>query len=546
MLFVFLSVASCGRERDVMRPEQGDDAMSYVRMFENVMDSTAEYDAHHLDRIDRVRKELKENVTDAERYSLNRTMSELFDSFVCDSAIRYCDENIRLAKTMGDSSRVEASRLNKALLLARAGLFHEALSLQDSIALRRLPDELHGAYYRNYSNAYQYLSEYTSGTPFEARYARLSHVYGDSALAVEPAKSFIARSLRADRLIVSDSLKEAKAYIDVALRDYRSGEREYSVMASIMAYYFARVEQPDSMMKYLALSAISDVRGSIKENMAQRQLAEMLYERGDVKGANKLLKKSMADASYFAARMRSKQSSAMLPLVDSTYQEMQKAARHRVSIFIWVVCVLVVALVVAIIWVALSSRRLRRSNRRLEDARRELHALNGSIVLANEELSDANESLLVSNRIKQEYITRFMELSSGYISSLESYRRTLLRLYRGGRLEEMRRRLESKDAETEALKEFYETFDRAFLHIFPSFVTQFNALLRSDQQVESRDGVLTTGLRIHALIRIGLTDSSQIAALLRCSLTTVYTYRSRIRSAALDPSEFERNVLKIS
>lgn len=101
-------------------------------------------------------------------------------------------------------------------------------------------------------------------------------------------------------------------------------------------------------------------------------------------------------------------------------------------------------------------------------------------------------------------------------------------------------------------KQFYENFDEAFLNIFPDFCQHVNALLSPGGQIlpppePARGGKpsLTTELRILALMRLGITSNQLIASILRSGLTTVYTYRSRLKNRALDHDTFEEQVKRI-
>ncbi len=49
--------------------------------------------------------------------------------------------------------------------------------------------------------------------------------------------------------------------------------------------------------------------------------------------------------------------------------------------------------------------------------------------------------------------------------------------------------------------------------------------------------LLSPELRIYALVRLGVTDSTRIAAFLHYSPQTVYNYRFRVRSHSLLPKE---------
>ena len=57
--------------------------------------------------------------------------------------------------------------------------------------------------------------------------------------------------------------------------------------------------------------------------------------------------------------------------------------------------------------------------------------------------------------------------------------------------------------------------------------------------------IFVTELRILAAIRLGITDSGHIASLLNCASATVYTYRTKLRNAALDRDNFEQQVSRI-
>jgi DNA-binding CsgD family transcriptional regulator len=57
---------------------------------------------------------------------------------------------------------------------------------------------------------------------------------------------------------------------------------------------------------------------------------------------------------------------------------------------------------------------------------------------------------------------------------------------------------------------------------------------------------MNTTLRIFALIRLGVDDSSKIAEFLHYSVNTIYNYRARVKNGALGNREdFERQVREI-
>ena len=98
----------------------------------------------------------------------------------------------------------------------------------------------------------------------------------------------------------------------------------------------------------------------------------------------------------------------------------------------------------------------------------------------------------------------------------------------------------------EQSKMFYDVFDKAFVHTYPTFVEDVNALLQEDKQVALAEGVLlNTELRIMAFMRLGVDDSNQIARFLNLSLNTIYTYRNKLKSRAKKRDSFESDIMKI-
>ena len=74
----------------------------------------------------------------------------------------------------------------------------------------------------------------------------------------------------------------------------------------------------------------------------------------------------------------------------------------------------------------------------------------------------------------------------------------------------------------------------------------FDLLQENEQIVLKKDELLNTELRIFALVRLGIEDSSQIAEFLRYSVNTIYNYRAKVKNKARGSREdFEDLVRKI-
>ena len=183
---------------------------------------------------------------------------------------------------------------------------------------------------------------------------------------------------------------------------------------------------------------------------------------------------------------------------------------------------------------------LKRSNNKLSQLNKQLSELNGELVASNVQLIDAN-------RVKEEYVGRFMRMCSVYVDRLDGMRKRVNRLVKTKRYDELKELVKTDSSKEQELDELYVNFDKAFLHLFPNFVDCFNELLRPQEQVHLNEKErLNTTVRIFALIRLGIDDSSKIAEFLHYSVNTIYNYRARVKNGArVDRDTFEERVKAI-
>ena len=83
----------------------------------------------------------------------------------------------------------------------------------------------------------------------------------------------------------------------------------------------------------------------------------------------------------------------------------------------------------------------------------------------------------------------------------------------------------------------YSTADEVYLRSQKVYIGREN-----EQIVPKKGETLNTELRILALIRIGIKDSSKIAALLFYSPQTIYNDRSAVKNKAIAREDFERQM----
>ena len=297
----------------------------------------------------------------------------------------------------------------------------------------------------------------------------------------------------------------------------------------------------------LCLSAISDIRSAIKDHASLWMLAQLLYENGDMERAYQYMRFSWNATKFYNARLRSWQSADVLSLIDKTYQALIEKQNDRLQQYLVLITALLVLLIGALGYIYRQMKKLAVARNHLQTANHQLNQLNEELQQMNACLTSTNAELSESNQIKEEYIARFIKLCSTYINRLDAYRRMVNKKVSAGQIAELLKITRSQDALDEELEELYANFDTAFLHLFPDFVKKFNALLQDNEQIIlKKDELLNTELRIFALIRLGIEDSSQIAEFLRYSVNTIYNYRAKVKNKARGSREdFEDLVRKI-
>ena len=190
---------------------------------------------------------------------------------------------------------------------------------------------------------------------------------------------------------------------------------------------------------------------------------------------------------------------------------------------------------------------LYRQMSKLRLVRQALAKANRNLGESNAKLQIINKDLIASDRIKEEYITLYLNKCRKYLEAQEILRNQLFKLAQGHQWDELYKKLKSSEILASEKERFYADFDELFLNLYPDFIRQFNSLLKPEAQIVPKNGEkLTTELRIFALIKLGIDDSSQIAKFLSYSLTTIYNYRSRVRNNALESKDdFETKVLAL-
>lgn len=505
-----------------------------------------EYDAKKERRINVLKERLANEKDSIDRSEIIDDIIEEYEAFISDSALYYINLNLENPYVRRSEFKKTDLLIKKADVAAHAGLFLEAGEILGSIDRRNLSEELLEKYYSAYCDLYQYQTEYSTDSEYSRAHSKLREAYNDSVSMIANPNSinYIINHSASD--FRKGNYDEAEEMLQKSIFLYQSGEREYSIIASLLAELYRNRGDKKKYNEYLCYSVVSDLRGAIKENMAIRALATECYESGDIERANRYLRQSFADANFYAARMRNAQSSQMLPIIGEAYSDHQSNLNHKLTLLVIFISLLAFGFILIAVFALMQMHKIRKINKKTKNMLEEVSTLSDKLAKVNKELSDTNEALTVSNNIRWQYGVLFMEYCSMAISSLQQYQNSLKVAVAQGDMKNLIKKIESVNFENKTVAEFYSKFDEAILNLYPNFVEKVNALLKPEEKIViGNKETLNTELRILALIRIGIQDSDKIAKFLRCSLTTVYTYRCKIKKKSLDPDKFEENLMRL-
>ena len=515
---------------------------------------SSEYVARHEIKIGEARRALAGETTPEGKFQRSFRLYELYKPFVSDSAMYFLRQCIQLADSRGDRSSSVRCRSLLAIRCSNIGMYDEALNILDSIRADGVDTLSLGTYYEAYNNVYSELHYYTRLPEMQQTYLDKARYYEELMYRYLPPTYETCFLRREQRTQGEGKLDESMRINDEWLKSVEEGSHPYALVALYRYIEYKMQRDTVQMMHWLTESVLADIRNAAMDQGSMWELANELMLRGDIDRASHYISFTSDCANRYGSRQRNWQISPLLSHIAKEYKSQSERTTHQLWLAVALVSVLALLLLGVLFF-------LHRRNRQLDTARRALKTSNDELATANSQLADQtqelstlnsqlstlNSQLSESNRVKEEYIGRFMSLCSQYIDKLDNYRKMVNKKMKNKELEDLFRLSKSTELKEKELDELYENFDSVFLHLFPNFIDDFNALLTPEAQVHPKEeNRLTTEIRIFALIRLGIEDSSKIAEFLHYSVNTIYNYRARIKNGALGNREhFERTVKEL-
>ena len=535
---------------------------SLYRVLDAAIDSAAIYKKQKMDDINALEKQYAAARNDQEKYQFALSLYREYIAFINDSALNYIQVCMECAERMGRKDLQTQSELALAYQLADTGFYPEAEIHFKAISKDQLTDDMVITYLKGMNHLYGEMAYYSHDKRLRDQFFSKSAAFRDSLLQILPEDSYGYNALKSVELNNQGKTDEALKCSNKWLKLAKPGSRDYATMSFYRSEIYRNQGDVEMERYWLIMSALTDIRHAIMDQAALWSLANSLMnEEGDLDRAYKYMDFSWECISYFSTHMRSWLVSPILTRINDKYKQNLHQANTNLIWTIAAISLLVVGLLMLLFYVSKKRRQLavirnelKYANDELGELNNQLSAKNNDLSEANQQLSDINEQLRQaiihlndSNRVKDEYIGKFLSVCSDYIDKLDNYRIKINRKLKAGQQADVLRMTSSEQLKEDELKELFDHFDDIFLRLFPTFIDDFNALLRPGEEIiPTEKNHLNTDLRIFALIRLGIEESSKIAEFLRYSPNSIYAYRARIKNKAVgNRDEFEKNVKEI-
>lgn len=482
---------------------------------------------------------------------------EEYYTYSYDSAMYYADKELRLATESGDDEYKNKALLHKALLNTKGGYYPEAERILTGIDTTTLSKENLNQYYTSLFWLNLYLGDFTKDQSLKPILRKkMEESLKGIVDNTQPGTTEYFFNL-AERFKISENNRDsAFVYYNKVIEEAPENSKIYASSAYSLAEHYKLKGENKEYKDWLIKAAISDISTPLKENLALQELAMLLYDedKGELERSTNYMAVAWDDALFYGNNMRIVDISRKLPYLFPVYLDSIKEKEHRSVMALIIVSVL---LLIMIGMFAL----IHKKNKQLNQQRDELHNQSDNLKVLNSQLSDLNENLSVTNQkliesndrlhginIRRENLAKiWIDICAAHLYKMKSYKIMVRQKVKAHLANDLLNNSAFKPIDEEDAQAFLARFDKAFLDLYPDFISEVNGLLKEDSRfVIKTPNTLNTELRICSLIRLGVKDSSEMADLLFASSQTIYNNRTKLRNKAKEKEGFEEKIRELS
>ena len=511
------------------------------------LDAALAQRAHYVELKEKNLNDIKQGAkyvtSNEDKLKLYEQLANEYNAYEYDSAMSYVNKGLILAHKSNNILYYKIFQLSQTRLLITRGFYAEAKEILQKIAPQEDPHNYQFLYYYTLYELYLNWAAYCENNEFSKNYNQLKVYYLKKAIGLSPKKDAFYYYLMGVLYYFSNNPNKSKTilYYKKALNMEKQVSRLHAITAFSLSKVYQNSNNLELMEHYLIVSAISDITSATKENVALQDVALFIYKHKtrSLKKAQEYINLSLEDAFQYNNRLRRIEISSKLQMITNAYTDDIKATNQLLYIALSVIFLLLLG-------VGISSLFIRKKNRLLKQKKDEITATSAKMEILNGQLHLINDELKDTNQKRERLVKVYIDLCYKNIERNSKLRTLAVRKIKANQSKELLSLLSSSTNTEKENKEFLTEFDKAFLSLYPTFVNELNQQLTESAHIQLKEnGEMPPILRVCALLRLGITESSKIAGILSYSPQTVYNYRSILKNNAIDKEHFEENVLKL-
>ena len=511
------------------------------------LDAALAQRAHYVELKEKSLNEIKQGAkyvtSNEDKLKLYEQLANEYKAYEYDSAMTYVNKGLILAQKNNNILFNKRFQLSQTRLLITRGFYAEAKEILQKIEPQEDSHDYQFLYYYTLYELYNNWSTYCENNEFSKNYNQLKVNYLKKAIELSPKKDAFYYYLLGELYYYSNHPNNNRTiqYYKKALSMEKANSRLHAMTAFALSEIYQKANNLELMEHYLLVAAISDVTSATKENVALQDIALFIYKHKtrSLNKAQEYINLSLEDAYAYNNRLRRIEISSKLQMITNAYTDDIKTTNRLLNIALLVIILLLLG-------VGISSLFIRKKNRLLKQKKDEITATSAKMEILNEQLHLINDELKNTNQKRERLVKVYIDLSYKNIERNQKLRTLAVRKIKANQSKELLSLLSSSSSTERENKEFLTEFDKSFLALYPTFVNELNQQLTESAHIQLKEnGEMPPILRVCALLRLGITESSKIAGILSYSPQTVYNYRSLLKNNAIDKEHFEENVLKL-
>ena len=487
-----------------------------------------------LDRIQELKDQLvaMPDLATEEQFDLYNKLFHEYKVFIYDSAFKYALELSRTSYLLHSTPQITYSKVKLGFVLLSAGMFKETFDSLKTVNIHSLPDSSKVDYYWLMGRSYFDLGAYDNDSYYQEAYNNIGIQYLDSAIQLCQPDTYYYYYTSNYKNMMTGNSNEALKQVLYLLRKLPLTDHQRAINNHHLGSLYLDKGETDKALAAFMQASIYDIQAAIKENAALNSVADILYKKGDIKNAYGFIEEAMEDALYYGAKQRKIQIGSILPIIAA--EELTSVENQRRLWLIYSTTLTVLGVLVLVFLIIIIKQVKKRKAAEL------------LITNSNHKLQEINHQLREADKIKEEYIGYYFNINSDYIDKIEDVLKAIDQKLIAKKFDDIRFIINNVNLKRER-EELFVSFDKVFLKLFPDFVTIFNSYFKEEDRIILKDNqLLSTELRIFALIRMGINDTEKIARILDYSVNTIYTYKTKVKSKSILANEdFEKKIMGI-